>query len=475
MMMNRIKAPVALVAGTLLLSGCSDLLDVDNPNNLVEEAIQQEAAANGVVNGALWHVSEALGDVWEGPAVTSNELYWIGSGDAWGALDQGFISDNLNEFTDAAFPNLGQAAWMAQNAVEILEFHTAESASSADFAVDRGRAYMMRGMVLMAIAEQQQDMTFSYKQTDGPPVSGGNAFLGLGTDYVPPVAVPSMAAVMVQAITDLELAVSVFQAEGEASLELDATALLMRAEMSEEIMTARTSPCDGTVAGCAIDFADAVPYAQTVLMDGDADYRFNLAFSAASTNNNMAANVNDRKENQIDLSLVTVDASNDVNGINLQDVVDGTTDDPALIQMLNQFKAGDYLSKGDQYSPLTVSGARLAHLVLAETAAAGGNTGGGTFVSHIQDLRAIDSYPAAYAGGNEVATLVHHRRVNTVLQGLWLQDMYRWGLEPQVSEGTDAASVWAPTASARSQELLPITIIEVRANCYLNSNPCPGG
>ena len=479
-MMNRIKAPVALVAGMLVLSGCSGLLDVDNPNNLVEEAVQQEAAANGVVNGALWHISEALGSIWEGPAVVSNELYWIGSRDAWGALDQGFISDNLNEFTDAAFPNLGQAVWMAQNAVEILEFHTNEAAAPEDFAVDRGRAYMLRGLVLMVVAEQQQDMTFSYKQTDGPPVSSGNASLGRGTDYVATIPLPSMDAVMDQAILDLEEAVSVFQAEGETDLQLDATALLMRAEMSEEIMAVRTSPCNGTVADCAINFADALPHAQYVLDNGDTDYRFNLAFSAASTNNNMAQNVNDRKENQIDLSLVTVDASNDVDGINLQDVVDGVTDDAALIQMLNQFKAGDYLSKGDQYSPLTLSGARLAHLIRAESSAAqGAAIDGLDFVGHIQALRDIDGsgYDVPYTGAESdpVSVLIHHRRVNTVLQGLWLQDMYRWGLEPQVSEGTNPASVWAPTASSRSQELLPITIIEVRANCYLNSNPCPGG
>jgi hypothetical protein len=472
-MKNRIKAPVALVAGTLLLSGCSGLLDVDNPNNLVEEAIQQEAAANGVVNGALWHVSEALGSVWEGPAVTSNELYWIGSRDAWGALDQGFISDNANEFTDAAFPNLGQAAWMAQNAVEILEGHVANSSDPDQFQVDRGRAYMLRGMILMVVAEQQQDMTFSYKQTDGPPVSGGSAVIG-SEGFENPV--PSMDAVMDLAITSLNTAIGIFQAESEDDLELDATALLMRAEMSEEIMAARNSPCNGTVAGCAINFADAVPHALTVLADGGADYRFNLSFSAASTDCNMCGNVNQRKENQIDLSLVTVDASNDIDGINLVDVVDGTTDDPALIAMLNQWKGGSYLDSGNQYPDLTVSSARLAHLILAESAAAGNGSTGDTFQGHINDLRAIDSYPATYAGGNEVATLVHHRRVNTLLQGLWLQDMYRWGLQPSTTEGTNAASVWSPSSPAfiTPGTMLPIMIIEVRANCHLNGNGCGG-
>ena len=168
-MMNRIKAPVAAVAGMLVLSGCSGLLDVDNPNNLVEDAVQQEAAANGVVNGALWHVSEAVGSVWEAPSVVADELYWIGSRDAWGALDQGAISDPSNEFTDANFPNLGQAVWMSQNAVEILSGHLANSADPDLFRVDYGRALMLRGIALMITAQSQADMTFASKTVDGPP------------------------------------------------------------------------------------------------------------------------------------------------------------------------------------------------------------------------------------------------------------------------------------------------------------------
>lgn len=475
-MMNRIKAPLALVAGAVLVTGCGGLLDVENPNNLVEDAVGREAAANGVVNGALWHASEALGDVWEGPAVVSNELYWIGSRDAWGALDQGFITDALNEFTDAAFPNLGQAIWMAQRAVEILEGHVNTAAEPEAFELDRGRAYMFRGLALMVIAEQQQDMTFSYKQVDGPPVSSGNATLGADTDFTDPIPLPSMNAVMDLAITSFNTAIGIFTAEGETGLVLDATALLMRAEMSQEIIAARDTPCSGTVASCAIDFADAVPHALTVLADGDTDYRYNLAFSASSTDNNMAGNVNNRKENQIDLSLVTVDASNDINGIALQDPVGGG-DDLALIQMLNQWKGGSYLDSGNQYADLTVSSARLAHLILAESAAAGNGSTGGTFVSHINDLRAIDGYTTAYAGGNEVATLIHHRRVNTLLQGLWLQDMYRWGLQPTIGDGTAASAVWAPSAPAFTTpgSMLPVAIIEQRANCHYTGNPCTGG
>ena len=465
-MMNRIKAPAAAVAGMLVLSGCSGLLDVDNPNNLVEDAIQQEAAANGVVNGALWHVSEAFGSVIEAPAVVADELYWIGSRDAWGALDQGYISDPGNEFTDAAFPNLGQAVWMAQNAVEILSGHIANSADPDLFRVDYGRALMLRGLILMVTAETQADMTFSYKTVDGAPVSSGNAVIGSEGFEIPVASMDAVMGVAIQSLTD---AIAVFQAEGESDLELDATAVRMRARMSRQIMAARSA------AGGALAFsADVIADANTVLADGETDYRFNLSYSAASTDCNMCGNVNQRKENQIDLSLVTVDASNDIDGIRLQDPIGGG-DDLALTAMLTQWKGGAITSSGNQYPDLTVSSARLAHLILAEAAAAG-VAGVGTFAANINNLRDIDGYTTDYTTEDVVATLQHHRRVNTLLQGLRLPDMYRWGLRPNDNPGVDPAAIWAPSSDAelRTGSMLPITLIEVRANCYLNGLGCAG-
>ena len=142
-MINRFKTPALALAATVVLSGCiGGLLDVDNPNNLVEESIRLEAAANGVVNGSLRLVSAAVADMWEGPAVVADELYWTGSRDAWGQLDNGFIGDPLNEFTDGAFPTLGRGVWMAQNAVNIHEEHVTNNPGVASFATDLARAQL---------------------------------------------------------------------------------------------------------------------------------------------------------------------------------------------------------------------------------------------------------------------------------------------------------------------------------------------
>lgn len=469
-MIDRIKTPVMALVATVALSGCN-LLDVDNPNNLVEESIQQEAAANGVANGSLQLVSEAVADLWEGPEVVSDNLDWIGSRDAWGSLDEGAVSDPSNEFLDSAFPTLGRAVWMAQNAVEILESHVAENPGEDSFELDYARALMFRGMILMVVAESQQDMTFSYKMDDGPAVSTGNATIGSEGQH----PVPTMDAVMDLAITSLEDAKARFEALGETDRAIDATAVLARAEMSEEIMQVRDTP------GGATAFADALPHANEVLTAAGAaqDYKFNLTYSSASSGCDLCGNISDRKENQFDQSLVTWTAANDVNGIALMDPITGEAD-LALIDAMAQFRGGSYLDAGTAFVPLTVSSARLMNLIVAEhELATNGGGAGSDFEDAINALRDIDNTDAAYdfssdgVPANDLAILQHHRRVNTILQGLRLQDMYRWGLTP-----TDAGSApdarWQPGATTMTAPgtMLPITIIECRANAFLDGNNC---
>jgi hypothetical protein len=441
-MNNRIKAPAMAMAAALVLSGCN-LLDVDNPNSLVEESIKLEAAANGVVNGALNRISNGISDVWEGYLVTSDELYWIGSRDAWGQLDQGFVGNPENEFLDSAFPSLGQGVWMAQNAVDILTEH---SANGAGFEKDLARAQLFNGMILMVTGEVQEDMTFSNKMEDGAPVG--------------PAA---MSQVLDRAITNLDAAVSGFQALGEDDLVLRARSVRARATMSRTMWNALNP--NATVGG-AMAFASSLADANYVIDNTAAGWQFDLSFSSGTGSCNMCGNINERKENQIDLSLVTVDASNDINGIALMDPVSGAPD-LTLINRLNQWKSGSYLSSGNQYSSLTVSSERLMRLIVAEDALANGNVA--AFEAQIDALRALVGEVEWNSGGavSDLDMLMHSRRVGVLLMGLRLADMYRWGLtDPQWQSGSDA--ILTPG------EMLPITIVEVRANCNLNGNGCSG-
>ena len=210
--------------------------------------------------------------------------------------------------------------------------------------------------------------------------------------------------------------------------------------------------------------AEAAADANDVLATVAADWTYNLSFSSASRSNSMASWVNDRKENQIDLSIATVDDQNDINGIALQDPIDGV-DDPAVIKWLNQWKGGSYLDKGGIYPPLTLASARMMHLILAENALKSMDSS--AFTTHINHIRALDGLTPYSGQISEMEMLQHTRRVNVLLQGLRLADMYRWGLKDPKWQGASAASSAPGT-------MLPISIIEIRANCHLNGLGCGG-
>lgn len=442
-MKNRIKAPVIALAAAVTLSGCG-LLDVDNPNNLVEASIRQEAAASAVANGALSLVSSAVSQSWQPYLVASDEMYWIGSRDAWLSLDKGFVSDPLNEFIDGPYPQLNRARWMSDNAIEILTGHAAEN-NSTQMQTDLARANLFSGIIYMVIGEIQEDFTFSNKTEDGPAVGPSNMFQ-----------------VLDGAISRLDAAISGANAVGDADLAMKAQAVRMRAHQSRAIWDAiNPSPSGSGLVNSASAGSDASAVI-TSAGGNTADWTYNLTYSSGTVTNSMASWVNDRKENQIDLSIVSVDAANDIDGIALKDPIDGV-DDPAVIKWLNQWKSGSYLDKGNVYADMTISSTRLAHLVLAENALASGDNA--TFTTHINHIRAMDGLTAFSGQISNTDMLQHTRRVNVMLQGLRLGDMYRWGLtDPKWESG--GAAMQAPGT------MLPISIIEVRANCHLNGLGC---
>lgn len=445
-MTNRMKTSAVVLLSTLALGACGDLLDVKNPNNLVEESIEQPTAASAVVNGAQARTARAVSFVWQPYLVASDELYWIGSRDAWLSLDQGFLSDPNNEFTDAAFPPMGDARWLADRAVTILEGHVAETPTTK-MKTDLARANLYAGIIYMVIGEVQEDYAFSDKTEDGPPV---------GPDQ--------MYTVLDKAITYLDAAVAGFQEVADADLLLRATAVRARAKHSRAIWDQiNPSPKAGSglvaSAGAASDALAAIQMAGGV----STDWNYDFNYSASTVDNSMADWINDRKENQVDLSLVTVTAKNDIDAIKLEDPIDGGAD-PAFKARLEHFKQGAFNSKGSPYAPLTITSTRLMHLILAEDALANGDNTG--FTTHINHVRALDGQ-TPYSGQVDAAQILQHeRRANTFMMGLRLADMYRFHLsDPN----------WEPQGEtmAAPGTMLPITIIELRSNCYLN-NTCSG-
>jgi hypothetical protein len=435
----RIKASATAMLAILTLSGC-DLLDVNNPNNLVEESIRSEAAASAVVNGGLALTASAISQIWQPYLVASDEMFWIGSRDAWLSLDQGYISDPNNEFTDAAFPSLGQARWMTDEAVEILTEHAANDPS---FSGELARANLYAGMIHMIIGEVQDDFAFSDKTEDGPPV---------GPD--------GMAAILDEAISHLDAAVSNAPSD---DIRMRALALRARTKQSRAIWD-RINPMASGSNGLVNSASAGSDALEVISMAGGvtADWDYTLTYSASTVGNSIADWVNDRKENQFDPSLVNLDAANDIVSVAITDPIDGTPD-AGFTNRLEQWKEGPVDTKGGSYPPMTVASTRLMHLILAENALATGDNAG--FTTHINHVRAMDG-DTPYSGQIPAEEmLMHERRTNLAIMGLRLADMYRFGIQdPRWQSGGDAIS--APGT------MLPITIIEIRANCNLNGLGC---
>jgi hypothetical protein len=434
-MKNRIKALASVMLVAVSVSAC-DLLDVNNPNNLVEESIRNTAAAQAVVNGAQALVAEAISYSWQPYLVASDEIYWIGSRDAWLSLDQGFISDPANEFTDAAFPPLAQARWMADEAVEIITEH------GPGFETELARANLYAGIIHMIIGEVQEDFAFSDKTEDGPAVGPANMFQ-----------------VLDDGIIHLDAAV----ANSSGDLRMQALAVRARAKFSRALWD-KIKPSPNTGDPLAQSSSAAADALEVISLAGGvaADWDFDFHYSASASYNDIAAWINDRKENQIDQSLVNVDASNDITGVALMDPIDGIPD-TGLTKRLEKWKGGPVNTKGGVYPPLTIASTRMMHLILAEDALAKGDDGG--FATHINHVRAMDGETPYNGQIDGVEMLQHERRTNLTLMGVRLTDMYRFGI-------TDPA--WEPVSDAIQAPgtLLPITLVEVRSNCHLNGLGC---
>lgn len=210
------KSLTAILVTGLTLPAC-DILNVNNPNSLTEESIESPSAATAVVNGAVAANARGIATQWLGYLIASDEITWIGSRDAWGQLDQGFVSNPANEFTDAAFPVVAQARWMADRAVAIMDGHVAETPTTA-MKTDQARAYLHAGLIYLIIGETQEDFAFSDKQEAAEAVGPGQ-----------------MNTVLDQAIDRLNQAVTFSQALNNAELINRSLALRARAYHSRDL------------------------------------------------------------------------------------------------------------------------------------------------------------------------------------------------------------------------------------------------
>lgn len=428
-----------LLTGSLLLgigAGC-DILEVDNPNNLIEEDIDPTAAPS-LANGAEASVTRALGAIHAPYHTATGELTWIGSRDAWGQLDIGVVDNEFNEFSDAAFPYVGESTWLTRTYIDRMK----QFQENGDLGSVRPliRTYLYGAIIYTSTADIFDNFVLSDRQEGGEPIGPDN----MDTQYD-------------QAITWLDEAISLAEENNNVSANgrLATTLYAMRARAKQsKAIWGKLNPDVTTGMDALVNNSGAVDDAQTALnmMSGDFTYELELVSSAPDLvvgDLSMALQVNERAELGFGTRYVETEDDGTFASVTFEDAISGDVH-PYLRRFINSFVSAS------QYADIPVVSQREMYLILAEAALAG--NGSLDFATQINNLRSLDDLPEYDGQVSEMEILKESREVNLFLQGRRLADHYRFG-----EEAEQWTSDRDPTGT-----FFPITITEIRANPNLS-------
>jgi len=447
---------VAVLSATLFAGACG-LLDVTNPNNVVEDALNNPGAATALANGAGATLTRALTAILAPYGAVTDELTYVGSRDAYGYADRGEVSDPFNEFADAAFPEMAEARWTSANAVERLKgFNTENTLVDKN---DLARALLYESIIFTAIGEIYDDFVItSDKTTAGDPIGEGN-----------------MSIVFDSAVTQATEGLAIAGLSRDNKIRL----LMMRARAKHskaiwaKLNGAGGAPATTPVATPLVNDAGADADAAAALTEIGAgvDYKFKFTpltqtiaggFPVVGNdlNNRLELRTGDSqagtpsslcRDATCDSWVVPSSAGNTIASVKLQDPVTNAVDPVFQANVTECCIKGTQNGQGDLV-PLTIVSAREMLLIRAEHALASGNTAG--FTTYINQLRALNTGLAPWNGTTPAALdlLKHERFVNLYNQGKRLMDMHRFGIR---------ARKWVPAAEAYAKAcFFPIQNIE---------------
>lgn len=448
---------VSVALGALLLAACGNILDVDNPNNVVEGALTNPGAAEAIANGAGATVTRALSAMYAPYGAVTDELTYVGSRDAYGYADRGEVSDPFNEFSDAAFPEMAEARYTTANAVRLLKKFNDEGTLTDPHHL--ARALLYEAIIFTSIGEMFDDFVIEAEKTvAGPPLGEGNMFV-----------------VFDSAITQATEGLAVVQglsSAAAADTRIRLTMVRARARHAKAMWQLLNGP-DGTPVATPVANplvsdagADADAAAALTLVAG-ADYKFKFTPLAQTLGFPVVGNdLNNRLELRSGDSQVTPSSScrdatcdpyvvpgpagNTVASVKYRDPVSNIVD-PVLAATITECCIKGAQNGGGDLVPMTMVSAREMLLIRAEHALANGDNAG--FTGFINQLRDFDSGLANYSGTPApVEMLKHSRFVNLYLQGRRLMDMHRFGIK---------SVKWIPQAEAYAKAcFFPIMNIE---------------
>lgn len=432
---------MAIAAVAALAGGCDSLFetDVSNPNAVIEDALGDPAGATTLVNGAGASVTRALTAIYGPYHVATDELTWVGSREFWKNLDDGDVSDPVNEYTDGAYPFVSEARWATNYAINrVTGFQTAGTLRNG---ADLARANIYGAIIYITIGEMFDDFVIASDRT----VAGA------------PIGPANMQVMFDSAITMLTRAEATATALGNAELRRQAIGLRARARFSRaawaKVRPARTAPADPYV-----NDAGATADATAALAIMTATY----AYRVTPTANNLAGinvgfEMNNRGELRAGDLFVNANPTRPIvpaDGIAGIRMVDPVTGDPSPV-VAAAIDACCRPAVGNNV-PMTQVSAREMMLILAEARLAVADTAG--FVGFINQARTTYSLPDYVVAGATLAPreqLEYERKTMLFLQGRRLLDIYRFGSsDPR----------WLTGNGVRGRCFLPITYGERLAN-----------
>ncbi|MCH2449785.1 MAG: hypothetical protein MK198_06515 [Gracilimonas sp.] len=421
----KIRHASILVTGALLLFlGSCNLLEVENPNSLTVEDVSLPSSAEGLKNGQLNALMSGLGWTYAATSTISDEIYWTGSYESYKTFNEGRVAFDANEITVAGFPEISQARYMSDFAIEKLE----EFDSNSEL-VDRSvlvRSYIYGALTRITIADSYDNFVFSN-----------------GTETSPAIGEDQMFTIYDQAISMLDKALPIAQAVGSSELEGQVLGLRARAKHAKGIWQ-KLNPKGSVPANPLVSGTGAVADAEDALDIMSADYKAVINYQAGNITNYLAGQVNSRGE-------LTLTPDPDGSRAPFNDLKTGDPD-PRVVAIAADFN--DIQTYTESYSPLTWLSAREMHLIIAEELV---GTNDIKARNEINTVRGLDGLPDMDVTDSFVEFIEHERRANLYLQGRRLNDMYRFG-----SQSPD----WLPGEDASDTPgiLLPIPTNEQLAN-----------
>ncbi|HKK26616.1 MAG TPA: RagB/SusD family nutrient uptake outer membrane protein [Gemmatimonadota bacterium] len=427
----------------LVWSGCKNPLNVQNPNKLTEQNVDSPEAYGALVGASRNNLARAANGMLAIMENASDESFWIGSRDAWGALDNGKISDPTNEFTDVTWPFVGQARFTADKA--IIQGKVFQDAGTLPDPNLLAQAYLYGGTLYTLIADTWQRYVLPSDLTD--PEEAGN-----------PIAAADMPGLYDTAIGYFTAGLQVVT---DDDTELALRAMRVRA-MQAKAIRLQIQSGDPTNPGVVSVPQQAVQDANAILNQVSDGWTFSLDFSDGLLGigcESWAPQVWSRGELQVgdrpapdNRYVVLSNEDKTIDAVKIEDPIDSIVD-PAYSAQLAAFKAG-----GRDASMTEMSAAEL-HLILAENELA---TNGDTqaFRDQINAVRALHASDGLtdYTGQIPAMQILEwERNVNLTFQGRRLADHYRFGSQDPL---------WQPTSVAVESPgtLFPITITEIRSN-----------